>query len=62
MLNAYSRYGPECPGGRALHEMTYEADALRRSWRKCSCPIYVSGTLAGAFKRKNTRHGVPHLG
>jgi hypothetical protein len=34
--------------------MTYEADELRRTWKKCSCPIYASGTLGGRFKRKNT--------
>jgi hypothetical protein len=34
--------------------MTYEADELRRNWKKCSCPIYASGTLNGVFKRKNT--------
>jgi integrase/recombinase XerD len=33
---------------------TYEADELRRAWKKCSCPIYASGTLGGRFKRKNT--------
>jgi integrase len=34
--------------------MTYEADELRRTWKKCSCPIYASGTLDGQFKRRNT--------
>ncbi|HUJ22040.1 MAG TPA: tyrosine-type recombinase/integrase, partial [Bryobacteraceae bacterium] len=34
--------------------MSYEADELRRSWKKCSCPIYASGTLKGRFKRRNT--------
>jgi integrase len=34
--------------------MSYDADELRRSWKKCSCPIYASGTLNGRFKRKNT--------
>src|SRR5271165_902113 len=53
-LNVYRRHGSHCPGGRALHEMTYEADELRRSWKNCSCPIYASGTLNGKFKRKNT--------
>jgi hypothetical protein len=24
-LNVYRRHGSHCPGGRALHEMTYEA-------------------------------------
>jgi hypothetical protein len=53
-LNIYRRHGSYCPGGRALHDMTYEADELRRSWKKHSCPIYASGTLNGQFKRKNT--------
>ena len=34
--------------------MTYEADESRRSWKKCDCPIYASGTLGRHFKRKNT--------
>jgi integrase/recombinase XerD len=53
-LNLYRRHGSNCPGGRALHEMSYETDELRRTWRKCSCPIYASGTLNRRFKRKNT--------
>lgn len=53
-LNVYRRHGSHSPGGRVLHEMTYEADELRRTWKKCSCPIYASGTLGGKFKRKNT--------
>jgi integrase/recombinase XerD len=57
-LNVYRRHGSHCPGGRTLHEMTYEADELRRSWRRCSCPIYASGTLGGKFKRKNTERTV----
>ena len=53
-LNLYRRHGSKCVAGRILHEMTYEADELRRSWKKCSCPIYASGTLNRRFKRKNT--------
>jgi site-specific recombinase XerD len=53
-LNLYRRHGSNCPGGRALHEMTYEADELRRGWKKCNCPIYASGTLGRKFKRRNT--------
>ncbi len=53
-LNQYRRHGSHCPGARALHQRTYEADELRRGWKKCSCPIYASGTLNGQFKRKNT--------
>src|SRR5215471_15189317 len=53
-LNLYRRHGSNCVGGRSLHEMTYESDELRRNWKRCSCPIYASGTLSGHFKRKNT--------
>lgn len=53
-LNLYRRHGSHCAGGRALHDRTYEPDELRRGWRKCACPIYASGTLAGRFRRKNT--------
>jgi hypothetical protein len=54
-VNLYRRHHSKCPAGRTLHEMTYEADELRRAWKKYSCPIYVSGTLNGRFKRKNTK-------
>ena len=53
-LNLYRRHASHCPGGRALHQRTYEPDELRRGWKKCLCPIYASGTLNGQFKRKNT--------
>ena len=53
-LNLYRRHGSHCPGERSIHEMTYEADEIRRSWKNCLCPIYASGTLGGKFKRKNT--------
>ena len=53
-LNLYRRHGSSCPGGHAQHETSYESDELRRSWKKCDCPIYVSGTLGRQFKRKNT--------
>src|SRR5437868_2793414 len=57
-LNLYRRHGSHCPGGRALHDRSYEADELRRNSKKCSCPIYASGTLNGQFKRKNTERTV----
>jgi integrase/recombinase XerC len=57
-LNLYRRHGSHCPGGRALHDRSYEADELRRNWKKCLCPIYASGTLSGQFRRKNTERVV----
>ena len=53
-LNLYRRHGSHCIGGRALHSTTYEADELRRSWKRGLCPIYASGTLGAGFKRRNT--------
>ena len=53
-LNLYRRHSSHCPVGRPLHEITYEADELRRRLKKCECPIYASGTLSRQFKRKNT--------
>ncbi len=53
-LNLYRRHGSNCPGGRKPFESTYESDELRRSWKRCLCPIYASGTLGGRFKRRNT--------
>jgi len=53
-LNAYRRHATNCMAGRAFDERTYEADELRRTAKKCSCPIYASGTLSGKFKRANT--------
>ena len=53
-LNLYRRHGSTFAGKQALLEMSYESDESRRSWRKCLCPIYASGTIGGKFKRKNT--------
>src|SRR3990172_1025659 len=53
-LNLYRRHSSHCPARRPLHEITYEADELRRRLKKCECSIYVSGTLDRQFKRKNT--------
>src|ERR1039457_3555197 len=57
-LNLYRRHGTHCPGGRALHETTYESDEARRDWKKCACPIYASGSVNRIFKRKNTERTV----
>src|ERR1019366_2193536 len=45
---------PIALGTARCTQQPYEADELRRSWKRCLCPIYVSGTLNGQFKRKNT--------
>ena len=53
-LNAYRRHATNCVAGRAFEDRSYEQDELRRTAKKCFCPIYASGTLKGKFKRANT--------
>ena len=50
-LNLYRGHSSHCEGGRKPHEMTYESDKTRRSWKKCACPIYaccLAAVAAGA--------------
>lgn len=53
-LNLYRRHGAECNSRHLPDTRTYETDELRRSSKKCFCPIYASGILGGKFRRKNT--------
>src|SRR5580658_3505875 len=53
-LNLYRRHGSDCAGGRPHQATTYESDEIRRSWKRCLCPVYASGTIDGRFKRRNT--------
>jgi integrase len=56
-LNLYRRHlrvAGKCTAGHEPDSRSYEPDELRRGWKKCYCPIYACGTLAGSFKRKNT--------
>ncbi len=53
-LNLYRRHGSRCCAGRPQHATSHESEELRRGWKRCFCPIYASGTIAGQFKRKNT--------
>jgi integrase len=59
MLNLYRRHHRhgrhQCIAGHPGDSTSYETDELRRTWKKCVCPIYVSGTLGGKFARKNTK-------
>jgi integrase len=57
-LNLYRRHSRtrgNCLAGFEPEFRSYEADELRRGWKKCHCPIYADGTLAGKFKRQNTK-------
>lgn len=57
-LNLYRRHSRrpgKCLGGHPPDFHSYEAEELRRRWRKCACPIYADGTLGGKFRRRNTQ-------
>ena len=55
-LNLYRRHYRvgKCIAHHRPVPRNYEPEELRRSWRKCHCPIYACGTLGGKFRRKNT--------
>ncbi len=57
-LNLYRRHfrtPGKCTAGYEPDFRNYEADELRRGWKKCRCPIYAAGTLGRKFNRKNTK-------
>lgn len=53
-LTLYRRHRKECEASHAEDSRTGEFEERRRGWRKCSCLIHVSGTLARKFNRKQT--------
>jgi hypothetical protein len=40
--------------GHAHKTRTSEYDERKRGWKRCECPVFVSGTLQEKFKRHNT--------
>ena len=60
-LNLYRRHfriPGKCVAGHDADSHNYEPEELRRGWKKCHCPIYADGTLAGVFKRRNTKKAI----
>src|SRR4051794_17754897 len=53
-LNFYRRHGADCSGNHKAYSTSYEPDELRRTAKRCHCPIYVSGTFHRKYKRLNT--------
>ena len=52
MLNLYRRHTRKC-GVHPEDSRSYDGDELRKTWRKCHCPIFASGTIAEKFGRRN---------
>ena len=45
-LALYRRHRQECKGGHRHNSRTSEYDERKKDWKRCECPIFVSGSLA----------------
>src|ERR1039457_1959173 len=53
-LNLYRRHRRDCKAGHPEEFRSGEFDERKKGWKRCSCPIFPSGTLQGKFKRQTT--------
>jgi integrase len=53
-LNLYRRHRCECKAGHPHQHLSSEFDERKRGWKRCECPIVVSGTLDKKFRREST--------
>src|SRR6266516_395812 len=53
-LNLYRRHREACEGGHAFDSRSGEFDERKKTWKRCACLIFTSGTLYGKFSRKST--------
>src|SRR5882757_7962812 len=53
-LSLYRRHRRDCKVGHAEELRTSEYDEKKKGWKRCECPIFVSGTLQRHFKRHNS--------
>jgi integrase len=53
-LALYRRHRRDCKAGHPEESRTSEYDERKKGWKRCECPIFVSGTLNRHFKRHNT--------
>jgi site-specific recombinase XerD len=54
VLNLYRRHRLECEAGYPEESRSGEFEERKKSWKRCDCLIFASGTLKGKFKRKST--------
>jgi site-specific recombinase XerD len=55
-LSLYRRHRRDCKSGHVEDSRSGEFDERKKGWRRCDCPIFVSGTLARKFHRESTGH------
>src|SRR5438045_2037940 len=53
-MKLYRRHQQDCAGNHLQRSTSYESDEGRRGWKRCTCMIHASGTIAGAKNRKST--------
>jgi hypothetical protein len=53
-LALYRRHRRDCKAGHPEESRTSEYDERKKGWKRCECPIFLSGTLQGCFKRHNS--------
>lgn len=55
-LHLLRRHRRACKGDHSEDSFSGEFDERKKGWRRCTCPIVVSGILAGRSKRVSTEH------
>jgi len=53
-VNLYRRHRRDCKAGHAEQLQSSEFDERKKGWKRCECPIVVSGTLQKRFRRQST--------
>lgn len=53
-LALYRRHRRDCKAGHREELRTSEYDERKKDWRRCECPIFLSGSLEKEFRRVNT--------
>jgi len=53
-LALYRRHRRDCKAGHSEERRSSEYDEKKKGWKRCECPIFISGTLQGTFKRQST--------
>ena len=53
-LNLYRRHRRDCKAGHPEESRSGEFEEHKKGWKRCDCPIFLSGTLSGKFRRQTT--------
>jgi integrase len=53
-LSLYRRHRRDCKAGHPEEFHSGEFEERKKGWKRCACPIFASGTLAGRSRRRGT--------